>query len=192
MSKTKEKLLLTFILVVVIIFGYSIYRYNQANSELKAALPYLMKGETIDYFNLIGINGNKIDNSFLHGNTPSLIFIFSRPCSPCNKSIVYWKKLAKMLQKENVLIYGIVLGDVDNAPDFAKNARLNFKIYHPQDMQQFVKAWRLKMNYAQTVLCWNNKVVELKIGDLDGESVVELIVKSRKLIKHYEEGKVRL
>lgn len=153
---------------ILVLSGYTIFRLYSVNERNKAALPYLMEGEGIKYFNILNHQASLLDQSVLKEEMPSLIFIFSRPCSPCNKNISYWKKMAKILDGK-VNIYGIVLDEPGKAFDFAEQAKLNFKIYIPEDLRTFIQTMRLKMNLSQTIIYHNGAVRKLKIGDLDGK-----------------------
>ncbi len=109
-----------------------------------------------------------------------MIFIFSRPCSPCNKNIPYWEKISQLLN-DQVSIYGIIPGDLTEAYNFADKAKLNFKIYVPEDIKKFAEHFRVKSNEARTIL-YDGKVRLIKLGDLDGEAAVSIIKLARSLI----------
>lgn len=178
--KNKTLILILTLTGLLILSGYTVFRLYQVNERNRAALPYLVNGESITYFNLVDDNAQSSDRSILDDSRPTLIFIFSRPCSPCNKNIVYWKKMAKLL-KDKANIYGIVLNDASKAFSFSEEAKLNFKIFIPQDLDTFIQTMRLKMNLSQTIIYHNGGVRKLKLGELDGKEAIQFIDAVRKM-----------
>ncbi len=165
------------VLAVFLVLGYALLKSHQLNRHLREALPYFIVGEEIHYFDVIGMDEKSIDGTALQGDRPSLIFIFSRPCSPCNKNIVFWQKMAEVL-KGKVSVYGIILSDVTEAYNFSQRAGLNFNIYVPQDLDTFIEKMRIKMNVSQTIV-YDDTVRLVQLGNMEGEEVVSII----KLIK---------
>lgn len=180
-KKNKTTLFFLALTALLILSGYTIFKLSAINSRHKAALPYLLNGESIQYFKLVNHRAEITGKSALNGDKPSLIFIFSRPCSPCNKNIVYWKKMAKLLQ-DKADIYGIILDDAGKAFGFAEEAKLNFNIYIPQDTGAFTDAMRLRMNLSQTIIYFRGGVRKLKMGDLNGKEAAVIIKTVRSLI----------
>jgi peroxiredoxin len=164
------------ILIIVVIFStFSIVKLVRANNRLREHLPYLIAGEKIKNFDLIGMNNERITLGHIReSKKPILIFIFSRPCTPCNANIVYWKRMSEIL-KGRAIVYGIVLDDFKNANDFSLSANLNFDIYVPDQIGRFIKCFRLKFNLSQTILYHSNKVKLLKSGDLSNEDAFRFI-----------------
>jgi hypothetical protein len=121
---TKNKFVYHLVLVgIIILAGFAIFRLYQINEKNKQELPYLLQEENIEYFDLIDEDANQIDASvFDNGGRPALIFIFSRPCSPSDKNIVYWRKMREILEGQ-VDFYGIVLGDVTTAFNFSEEVQ---------------------------------------------------------------------
>jgi len=161
-------------LIIIILFVF-IIKLVGTNNSLKESLPYLVKGEKIKYFNLIDKNGKRINEKVLKNNSPSLIFIFSRPCSPCNKSIIYWKRLSSILRGK-VHIYGIVLNTATEAYSFSSNTNLNFPIFVPEDINSFIKNFRIKINSPETIL-YKNGIVHLRLGEINSKDVTKIIKK---------------
>ena len=150
---------------VVVLLGYIVLRLAQENSKIKSALPYLMHGENIEYFNLIGMDNEEIDVSVLKKSTVSLIFVFNT-CSECNKNILYWNKLAGILKKK-ISIYGIVLDTLSNVYNFSEASKLNFRLYSPDSIEELKRNFRLKLDIAQTILCCADKVKYITLGELN-------------------------
>lgn len=161
------------LLAIVIVLGFALYKSLKANHIYRDSLPYLAVGEEIDYFDLTGMDAAAIDASVLKKDKPSLIFIFSRPCSPCNKNIVYWKKMAEVL-KDKVHVYGIILGQPSEAYNFSEDVRLNFDIYVPENVDEFIRKMRVKLNFSQTIV-YHEAVRLVQLGNMEGEEAVSLI-----------------
>jgi peroxiredoxin len=181
MGKKNTIFTLTLIfLSIIFILGFALYRCMLVNKRLKAEMPSLTVGEKINYFDLNGVDENKVDIIAFRNSQPSLIFIFSRPCSPCNKNIPYWEKISELINGQ-VSIYGIILTDLTEAYNFADDAKLNFKIYVPEDIKKFAEHFRIKSNEARTIV-YDGRVRLIKLGDLDGEAAVSIIKLARSLI----------
>lgn len=170
---TKTYTFTAILLSVFVFLGYALYKCHQANRKLRSSLPYLTVGESIHYFNLIGMDETRIDQSNLEKDRPVLIFIFSRPCSPCDKNLVYWKKMAEIF-KEDVSVYGIILGKLTEAYNFSETSRLNFNIYVPEDAALFIREMRIKLNFSQTII-YSGKVRYVRLGEMNGEEAVGII-----------------
>jgi len=159
--------------VVVIIVAFFSIRAFLSGKRDKDAIPYLVEGEKIHYFDLVSSANDKIDISSLKKSGPSVIFIFSRPCSPCDKNILYWRRMAEVL-KGRAAVYGIVVGSLEEMKAFADKAKLNFGVYAPADLKAFVQGFRLKLSYSQTIL-YADKVKVVKVGNLEGEDATRLL-----------------
>lgn len=184
MMKEEKKTFQVVLIVaaVLILTAFAFFRLYQVNEKNKKALPYLTPGESIDVFDLLDEGANQVNASALKTDRPALIFIFSRPCSPCEKNIVYWRKMHEVL-KDGVDFYGIILGDATTAFNFAENAKLDFKLYIPANLDKFIEVMRIKLNFSQTILYAKNEVKYLKLGNLEGEEAANLINMAKALIK---------
>lgn len=175
MEKKRRYSSIILVLAAIIIFlGFSLFKVIQQNQDIKQALPYLYYGETIDYFNVIGVSNGAPEQNSLQDGKPCLLFIFSRPCTTCDKNLHLWRKMAGIL-KEEAAIYGIVLGNVTEGYNFAEQARLNFPIFVPNDLEKFIQNFRIKLNLSQTIVCKDKRVIHLKMGDIDGEESTNII-----------------
>jgi peroxiredoxin len=170
------------VLILVAIFSsFLILKLVRVNNRLQEFIPYLISGEKIKYFDLIGINNEKIAlNHIKESKKPILIFIFSRPCTPCNANIVYWKRMSEIL-KDKATVFGIVLDDFKNAHNFSLSANLNFEIYVPHQINRFIKSFRLEFNFSQTILCRSNEVRIVKFGDLNNDEALRFITSVKKI-----------
>lgn len=84
--------------------------------------------------------------------------------------------------KDNVDFYGVVLGNATEAFNFAEEARLNFEVYVPVDLDTFILNQRIKLNFSQTILYAGNEVKFLKLGVLEGDEAVNIINTAKKMI----------
>ncbi|HLP48116.1 MAG TPA: hypothetical protein VK469_19390, partial [Candidatus Kapabacteria bacterium] len=174
--------LLTLIIITIsVISGFGFYKFYQVNKKLRAAIPYLFPGEKIEYFDILGQDAKIKNLSDLNSNRTSLIFIFSRPCSPCNKNIVYWKKIASILG-DKVKAYGIVLGKINETFELTEKTTLDFDVYVPENLPKFIEMFRLKLNFPQTLIYQDHKVIYQKLGELEGEDAAVIIKKAQETV----------
>lgn len=140
---------------------------------MRNSLPSLAIGEKIKYFDLISTDGNKIDLTNLNNKGPSVICIFSRPCSPCDPNIEIWRSIKSIL-KDKVKIYGIAITDLSEAKELLEKKYVNFKLYIPLDKDKFIKDFHIRSDYSQTIL-YDNEVRALYFGTLAPVDVKYLI-----------------
>jgi peroxiredoxin len=164
--------------------GYLIYA-NFSNSknhnQLLKQIPHLTLDEAINYFDASN-NKERTDISKIQKRgVISVIFIFSQPCTPCEKNLTFWKKITSV-SKKKIDIYGIVFGDISEATRFSESLKLNFPIFIPTHEKQFKKKFRVKFNLSQTILCREAKVIYCKAGELSTDDYFEIV----KIIKERE------
>lgn len=172
-----KKYLTIAVITLIIILSYSLflnYQYNKQKNFYKQSVPYLLPGEKITYFDLVGLDGDNIDASILEQEKPSLIIIFKQPCSSCNENIQLWRRLGKLVTNR-VNVYGIILNDDVDPVEFSKKTRLSFGLYQPFEKEKFVENWRVKLKYAQTIIYHQGRVIDVKLGDLSSDEFTEII-----------------
>ncbi len=165
---------------LILVMGFAIHQLYSNNTQLKNALPYLLENEKVEYFDLVGMDSQTVNAKVINSEKPSVVFVFSRPCSPCNKNLVYWKKLT-MLLKGKVNVYGIVLDNVTAAYNFSEEAKLNFNIYVPEDLPKFISTMRIKLNYPQTII-YHKGVKFQKLGLIKGDEAGPIIEKAKAIV----------
>jgi len=104
--------------------------------------------------NLISLNGEEISFIKLLNEKPTLIFIFSRPCSPCERNIVLWKRLYSILNRINcnIRIFGLILNQPGKEKEVEK-LNLNFEVYYlSYEAIQLLKNSKYNINASQTIL----------------------------------------
>lgn len=182
----KKSLNFTFAaLAIIILCGFTIFKFYKIKEENRANLPYLEIGESIKYFDLIAEDSSRIDKTVFNSGRLAMIFIASPNCTPCQKNFPYWRKFKKILGDCSDC-YGVVPTDAASAFNFAERMKLNFKIYVPIDLNMLVQAMRLKTNQAQTILYAQNEVKYVKLGNLDGSDAAHIINLAKKLVKTIE------
>lgn len=133
----------TKILVVLAIVALLVYcvKLQVENYGLRASIPFLAKGEGIDYFDLTGAGDAEVDERFLNGDgeTLSVLFIYERPCSSCNKNNGIWNKISRIKGPVPFNTYGIVLDSREKVEEFASSGAVNFDLYFPRDVKRFIE-----------------------------------------------------
>jgi len=179
MNKLRFFIVLSIVLFIIsILMSFTLWRCMSANRGLVEKIPYITTEKTIDYFDLTGVDESRVTLEDLKTQENSLVFVFSRPCTPCNKNLVFWNKMAQILSKK-VKIYGIVLNDLSEAYNFSKEATLFFDIFVPDELDLFVKAWKIKSNQPLTVLIRNSQPAFVVMGLLEAEDTGEMIKRIR-------------
>lgn len=163
----------------LIISLFSLYKFFKENRYLRQSIPYLLPQEKIQYFSLNDVQANSIDKTVLENNPVSLIIIFQRPCSPCDKNTPFYKKMAEAI-KDDAHVYGIVANNIEAAIDFSDKAKLNFTIYAPEDLKRFIETFRLTLHLPQ-IIVYTSKVEYVKVGYLSGEEAIKIINTIRQL-----------
>ena len=179
MSKLRFFVVLSIVLFIALIFtGFTLWKCVNANKGLADKIPYITTNQDITYFDLTGVDESRVTLEDLKKQEKALVFVFSRPCSPCNKNLVFWNKMGQILGDE-VKIYGIVLDDLTEAYNFSKKARLFFNIFIPDDLDMFVKAWKIRANQPMTILVRDGKPALVVVGLLEAEDTGEFISRAR-------------
>ncbi len=179
MNKLRFFIVLSIVLFIISLFlGFTLWRCMGANRGLAEEIPYITTDQPIKYFDLTGVDESRVTLEDLKKREKSLVFVFSRPCTPCNKNVVFWNKLAQVLGKQ-VKIYGIVLSDLTEAYNFSNKAKLFFDVYVPDEVEAFVEAWKIRSNQPLTVLLRDGKPAFVVMGLLEAEDTGEMIKRIR-------------
>ncbi|MCP4217639.1 MAG: hypothetical protein GY765_23555 [bacterium] len=156
--------------MVVVSIYFNLQLISQ-NTKLEAALPYLTPGESPEYFDIISEDGKNVDLSRLQSGN-SLIVIFKSPCSRCNKNIAVWNRIFDHV-KDQCNVYGIITGDASDIHEVGAGTK--FDLYYPADINRFRRAFRLRLNFAQTLVAKEGKIDLIRFGDISGEDFPTII-----------------
>lgn len=170
-KKVVQYILLTFLSASILLNIYLIL----VNTKLLDSIPFLRIGEKIHYFNLLDMSGKKVNSDALNEKGIKIVFIFARPCSICNRNIVFWNKISEIVGEKTVC-YGIIIDSFAGAYNFYNDYKkqLKFDVYVPESIDTFVKKNRIMLNMPQTILL-DTKILYSRIGDLDGNETTKLI-----------------
>ena len=167
----KRVLLSLFLIGLVIILGIILYSTIKDQKKLTAELPNLLIGESVGEIELIPEDAASVNKFQMNIFDIAAIFIFSRPCKPCNKNIPFWRRISAMKKAE---VFGIILEDVTEMDNFSESMNLNFRLYTPESIKEFEKRFRMKFSLAQTLLLKRGKVIYVKVGQLTTEDYFEI------------------
>jgi len=181
---TSKAVLWIILLHLSVLAGLVIFRQDQQIKLLKNSLPFLALGEKISYFDLLDEKQVKIDKEAIHRGKISLVYIFQRPCSPCDKNIILLNKLIGQFAGK-VEVYGVVIAGFQEFINQVDNLKANFKLYYPEDPERFLARFRLKTNLSQ-LLVYSDRVTYLALGELDNADILTLIDFMRKEIAKYD------
>jgi len=181
MNKTRFLTLTTLIFFLISAFlGLSLWKCMKTNRDLAEKSPFITSNEKIENFTLTGVDESNVTLEDLKMQSRSLVFIFARPCTPCNQNIIFWNKIAQIL-KGSVKIYGIILSDLTEAYNFSKKTNLEFTIYVPDDLAPFKKSWKIRSDQAETILMRYDRPATTIIGPLDAGDTAAIIKKAREI-----------
>jgi hypothetical protein len=172
----KQKLIIFLVfLLLVSVFVNVRFLVGRSNFVHKKSVPYLLKGEKLGELNLIDLKGQIFINTFLEDKDITLLYIFSRPCSICNKNINQWNKIVKIL-KGQINVLGIISdSSSEDLEPFRNENRFGYKIYTTVDSTKFKNDFRIILPYAQTLIFKNNVLKKTYIGELSGEQTIQII-----------------
>lgn len=171
----KLKNAVLFIALALLIFsGFTNYKLFKLNRQYRNALPYFLVGETIDYLELQSTDENVPGLRELPDNKLSILYIFSQPCTPCDKNLIYLKKFARLLDK-SITIRGIVVGNLSEGYEFTQKAKLDFNIFVPEDLNRFIEAFRLKLKQSHLLVCKGKEIRFVKMGELSSDEFTQIL-----------------
>lgn len=162
------------VLALLIFSGFVNYKLFKINRQYQNALPYFLVGEKIDYLDLESTDENGSGLKELPDNTLSILYIFSRPCTPCDKNLIYLKKFARLLDK-SVTIRGVVVGNLSEGYEFTRKAKLDFNIFVPEDLNRFIDEFRLKFKHSHFLVCRGKEIMYVKMGELTSDEFVQIL-----------------
>lgn len=175
-----KKLVNAALIVSIALFVVSVFVfYYLENRQLKESLNSVYKGEKIERLELSDMNGQRIGFADASRAKRSLIFIFERPCSPCNKNLGYWNRLSSLGGKD-AKTFGVIVDTQETMVNFAMNRKVNFAVGAPVDKNEFVKTFRLHYNFSETILMEGNRVKLVHIGDFDTDSFARFVADMNK------------
>jgi peroxiredoxin len=173
-------LALASLLIVSVFLNIKFFRENK---YLKNSLPFLIVGEKISYFNLIGKDAKSINVDELNKARIALIFIINESCFNCSGNLPLFNKMSRILKKDGVKVFGIIPDDPSKMFQFSENNKLDFKLYTPEEPDKFKRVLRLKAPTDQILLYYKRKVVLTFSGILDGKSYTGILRKAKQIIK---------
>lgn len=164
--------------------------YEKRLSRTRASLPALMVGDKVPKLPLTDGTGRFYSTGYLRKT--GLIFIFRRPCSPCNTNYNLWRQMSRILRKRapEVKIRGIVLNGKEGLQQFEDSGSPGFPVCAPVEIQTFIRRFRIRLNLAQTLLVHHGRVRRLRIGELKGEDYRHFIRESIRLAREPGEKEV--
>ena len=127
----------------------------------------LYRGELITYFDIVDEYNQKTDANELNSHRLVLIFIFQQRNPLSDKNIVLWNRIGKILGKSRVIIYGIIPGKFVELSEIKKNAKLNFDLYIPKNLEKFKEKLGIEDNFSQTIFYLENRVEFVKSGKIE-------------------------
>jgi peroxiredoxin len=176
----KKKFLVgALITVLLVISGFVLVKSLERKKAVRSNEwpPHLAVGETIDYFDLIELDGNPIDASVLKTKKPTLIFLFPRSNAPYRTDLSFWSRMVSIIQNK-AQIFGIVLGTSEEARKIPGNTEMPFKLYYPANLDMFLDNMKIKSIFGQTLLCTRGEVEMVHAGEMNPEAYTGFLRKT--------------
>jgi len=145
-----------------VLAGLLAYQIN-LKEHFKSLVPHLTVGESVPAVSFMNHEDQPVALSDFEV-LPILLLVFERPCTTCTSNIPFWMKLSE-LAGERAHVLGIIL-DRGEMISIAETKRLPFKLISPVDGDEFVRAWRLRLNLAQTMIVKGDRVRYIRLGNL--------------------------
>lgn len=175
-KKLTSKLLLpTLMMFLVVTLSIVLLNQKKEIGRLKMSNVFLAVGDELKQLDLTDISNNQMTHRLNNG--VSILFVFEKPCSPCNKNINYWNKIAILLRK-SAQSYGIIEDDFENAKELKMHNRVIFPLYTPVNAEEFRRILPTSINLPQTVVVRDGKISNLYVGQLDADLVKEIVQKA--------------
>lgn len=163
----KKAFFLVVSLTGFVLAGLLAYQIN-LTKHFKSQVPHLTVGESVPAVSFMNSGDQPVAMSGFE-DLPILLFVFERPCTTCTSNIPFWMKLSE-LAGERAHVLGIIL-DRGEMISIAETKRLPFKLVSPVDGDELLRAWRLRLNLAQTMIVKGNRVRFVRLGNLMGEDM---------------------
>ena len=161
MFKKKKIIFIILIFLLLILNGRAV-KYSK--EELLKLIPHVLVGEQIEVFDIVAENNQLLNIKSLNSGI-SVIYIFAAPCVPCNKNLIFLKKLSKML-KDKKKIYGIVFGQYETARTILTAKKIKINLCVPHNKKAFIETFRIKHELDQLIVTKNRRIIFVGIGEL--------------------------
>jgi hypothetical protein len=174
----KGKFVVASLFLAAFLIGFAYLTWQNRNLRnqviiLRKQIPNLLTNEIAPSFEATDLNGLKETIIFFNEGKKHLLFVLSNFCNPCEKNVVYWKKLYNQL-KNDADVIGIVLSGRRQALALRDDLGANFSLYAPEGTDKFMNDYKIS-NLSQTMLIQGNARVEwIKTGDLNGDDFLKL------------------
>jgi hypothetical protein len=140
---------------------------------LKKKVPHLIVGDYALPIEVIKINGEEEFINFNNNYQKTLLFILSSSCVPCDKNLIFWRRLGYQLRnKARILL--ISLGEWEDMHNLKSYLKVDIPIYIPENKEKFIQDYRIR-NFSQTVLIDEKGKVEwIKANGLNADDYFKL------------------
>jgi len=159
------------IVVSLALAVFCAYMFNECQ-HFRNLVPHLAKGESLPVIPFINGEDQPVDFRN-YEDKPLLLFVFERPCSTCTKNIAYWSKLNE-LAHGRAHVFGVITDRADMLR-ISGYQRMPFVLIAPVDFNEFVREWRARLNLSQTYLVEADRVRWVRLGDLRGTDMREIM-----------------
>lgn len=172
--------IIVLIMPLIMLLGSCQHSSNEIKGSDKASQGLRMDlGKTVEYFDMVDLDGNDYNLSSLTSKRYALIIIFPVPCAICSQNMQLWRRVLKSACHD-IQKFGVVIDDPLQALNLA-DKKLDLQVVLPHDAGKFRQRFILAGNEARTILLKNSEIIFLHTGELTPAIFTKLMRTIKKL-----------
>ncbi|MCP2519684.1 hypothetical protein NLB65_01265 [Candidatus Aminicenantes bacterium AC-335-B20] len=165
-------ILILLILLEIVILIIQNRRLKAHIIALRKEIPHLIPDDYAPPIEAVNLDG-KIEFIDFNNNKKTLLFIQTNSCIPCDKNLIFWRRLSYQL-KDKARVLLISLRELKDARNLKSYLKVDIPVYTPKNREKFIRDYRIS-KFSQTILInGKGKVEWIKTGELDGSDYYEL------------------
>jgi len=174
---TSKNLYLGFLHLAVVVLAMEVYILADQNREFKrfsdsANRERLVEGDSLSIQTLMPID---IGSPEISDSRGAIVFIMTTRCPFCKRNMASWKSLSSVARSNGLVTIGVSLDSLQMTAAYAKQEGIDFPVYVPRDIGQYVKQNKL-VGVPITVLRDSAGIAQRVWNGLLADSVVSEIV----------------
>ncbi|OAB46956.1 redoxin domain-containing protein [Paenibacillus antarcticus] len=160
MGKSRKKVQIVILLMIVFLGGYAII----SNVYGSGGKPEV--GDKVPSFNLLGLDGN-VHNLDEYKGKAMVINFWGTWCKPCVKEMPALQAQSEKWKDKDVVVIGINAGeDIMSVDNFAKQANISFQILLDPN-KEAIQSYGVSPLPTTFFVSANGKINKIHLGELD-------------------------
>ena len=176
---TNNKVYILNILLLVIIFTamFCLWRQNRSlkiqNSIYRKQVSPLFIDDDAPSIEVTNLAGFKETIRFGYRGNKSLVFILPKSCVPCEKNIVFWKRLYEQVIND-IEVIGVIVGGMQQAVALRDVMKVGFPLYVPENADRLAEDFKVSVLSLTLLVKEDGKIGWMKGGDINADDYLEL------------------